>query len=221
MQRMGVERQTCELVMLPFYQRPIAMLTDQQLAKLFVHLEVPVALQAILDAPHMFDDEARFSFQDLINAQTPDKALLSITLCALLLDARMREAGHRSAEILAMSAEMMTQDYAPLYIEHVAKHPTGTLFDRTDLDFLATIPEDLENIADLLAVVADVLPVEDALFINLATILAQQAQAQALIAETLVEAFSGEIINHFEPEIIQDEPRMIGGNVVPFRRRIE
>lgn len=209
-------------------RKPIAMLSDQQLAKLFVHLEVPVAVQSLLNNPRKLDDEGGLALHDMISGQTPDQALISIALSSLLLDAHLRENGHRCAEILAMSAEMMLQDFAPLYLEHTATHPKGTLFDRHDLEFLSTIPEDLENISDLLSVVADVLPGHCATFAKLANILSVQAQAQALVAETLVEAF-GEMA----PEelallaSLQNEKTyadttasaQTADNIIPFRRR--
>lgn len=207
------------------HRKPIAMLSDQQLAKLFVHLEVPVAVQSILDDQRKFDDETRLALHDMLSAQTPDQALISIALSSLLLDAHLRSDGQRSAEILAMSAEMMVQDFAPIYLGHIDKHPKGTLFDRHDLEFLATIPEDLENISDLLAVVADVLPGRCASYAQLATVLSVQAQAQALIAETLVEAFGEMDPSEFEMDILSqsnteaEEQTAAPDNIIPFRRR--
>jgi hypothetical protein len=202
----------------------INMLSDQQLAKLFVHLEVPMAMQTLLESPAPFDPDDRDALQDLICAQTPDQAMLSIALCALLLDARLRLVDIRSAEILAMSAEMMVQDYAPLYLEHIGRHPKGTLFDRHDLEFLSTIPEDLESLADLLTVLGDVLPAEQIGFIDLARVLAAQARAQGLIADTLVEAFTGIDLDMdtedepATPQLATPTPTS-GDNIIPFRRK--
>lgn len=196
------------------YRPAIEMLTDQQLAKLFVHLQVPVAVQAVLDGQQALDDEARYTLSDMIAAQTPDQALLSIALCSLLLDARLRDGGERCAEILAMSSEMMVQDYAPLYLEQLGTKKNATLFDRDDLEFLATIPEDLESIADLLAVVADVVPATQSLVRDVAHILAAQAQAQALIAETITEKFDDDAtMDAIEAAISAAD------NVVPFKKR--
>lgn len=202
-------------------RKPVAMLTDQQLARLFTRLQVPVTIQSVLDDQRLLDDENRLALSDMLASQTPDQALLSIALSAMLLDARLRENNQRCAEILSMSAEMIVQDYAPLYIGHLETHPNGTLFDRTDLEFLSTIPEDLESLSDLLSVVADVLPADFRMYRILATMLAAQAGAQGLVAETLVEAmgdaFDDEAVEDLDRvQIISDETR---DNIVPFKKR--
>lgn len=196
------------------------MLTDQQLARLFTRLHVPVTIQSILDDQRLLDDENRLALCDMIAAQTPDQALLSIALSSMLLDARLRHDGHRSAEILAMSAEMIVQDYAPLYIAHLEQSKNGTLFDRSDLEFLSTIPEDLESLSDLLSVVADVLPDDCRMYRIIASLLAAQAGAQGLVAETLVDAM-GDII---PSDDLDDAARIhisneTADNIVPFKKR--
>lgn len=200
------------------------VLSETHMARLLVHLVVPVAVQTICDGTRDLDDPARLALHDLISAQTPDQALLSIALSAMVLDSRLREREVRAAEILSMSAEMMVQDYAPLYLETISKHPNGSLFDRDDIEFLSTIPEDLESLSDLLSVVADVVPPNCRDFRIIADILAVQASAQALIAETLVDTLSEEF--DFDDVGGLDENRMVihtdaplGDNVVPFRRR--
>lgn len=197
------------------------MLTDQQLAKLFTRLQVPVALQSILDDTRLLDDDNRMALCDMIASQTPDQALLSISLCSMLLDARLRHDGHRCAEILAMSAEMIIQDYAPLYIAHLDRYKTGTLFDQSDLDFLSTIPEDLESLSDLLSVVADVLPDDCRIYRIVTSILAAQAGAQGLVAETLVGSMEDMTIDNFNDRTPFDLSinKSQENNVVPFKRR--
>lgn len=210
-------------------RKPVAMLTDQQLARLFTRLQVPVTIQSILDDTRLFDDENRLALSDMIAAQTPDQALLSIALSSMLLDARLRENGHRCAEILAMSAEMIVQDYAPLYVAHIETHKNGTLFDRDDLEFLSTIPEDLESLSDLLSVVADVLPDDCRIYRTIASLLAAQAGAQGLVAETLTEAMGEWAPDHEADAVetndaapavqIRTDDAAGGDNIVPFRRR--
>lgn len=192
--------------------RPIAMLTDQQLARLFAHLGVPVAVQALLESGPDMTDDSRLALHDMISAQTPDQALIAIAVSGLLIDARLRDQGQRCAEILAMASEMMVQDYAPIFLEHLNKHPHGTLFDRDDLEFLSTIPEDLENLSDLLAVVADVLPSDFQIYSHIALILSHQAQAQALVGETLVEAFGD-----YQGDALEATLSLQTDNIIPFR----
>lgn len=201
---------------------PFESLTETQLARLFAHLQVPMAVQAVVDGLHPLDEAATLALHDMVSAQTPDRALLSVALSSMVMDARLRARGVRVAEVLSMSSEMMVQDYAPLFLQQMSKGEQASLFDRDDLEFLNTIPEDLESLADLLSVVADVIPADLQVYRSLAKILSTQAGAQALIAETVVEAM-GEM-----PDLsdLEDEDRMvvsttapIPDNVVPFRRR--
>ncbi len=207
-------------------RKPAQMLTDQQLARLFTRLQVPVTIQSVLDDQRLLDDENRLAICDMISAQTPDQALLSIALSSMLLDARLREQGHRCAEILAMSAEMIVQDYAPLYVAHLEKHKNGSLFDRSDLEFLSTIPEDLESLSDLLSVVADVVPADAHMYRVIAMILAAQASAQALVAETLVETMDDmfldsdfDSLDHSVSAPMSVSSVTAPDNVIPFKRR--
>lgn len=200
---------------------PFDALSETHMARLLVHLVVPVAVQTICDGTRELDDGARLALHDLITAQTPDQALLSIALSAMVIDSRLRQRDIRAAEILSMSAEMMVQDYAPLYLDTLTKHQGGSLFDRDDIEFLSTIPEDLESLSDLLSVVADVIPASCRDFRIIADILAVQASAQALIAETVVEALSDDFdlddLDESRMVIHRDAP--VGDNIVPFRRR--
>lgn len=205
-------------------RKPAQMLTDQQLARLFTRLQVPVTIQSLLDDQRLLDDENRLAICDMISGQTPDQALLSIALSAMLLDARLRENGHRCAEILAMSAEMIVQDYAPLYVAHLEKNKNGSLFDRSDIEFLSTIPEDLESLSDLLSVVADVVPADCHIYRVIATILAAQASAQALLAETLVETMDDVLMDSVLGTLDDTAHTAISSpfpsdNVIPFKRR--
>ena len=209
---------------MPPYQKNIAMLTDQQLARLFTALQVPVAVQSVLDEQTPLNDETILALHDMISCQTPDQALLSLSISSLLLDARLRASGQRCAEILAMSAEMMVQDYAPLYVEHTQVQKGTSLFDRTDLEFLESIPEDLESIGDLLSVVADVLPASLPDFRRIAQILATQASAQALVAETIVDMMGhdideSEFVDLGALSLKTQETQNLPDNVIPFRRR--
>lgn len=201
---------------------PFETLTETQLARLFARLEVPMAIQALVDGLHPLDEAAIVALHDMVSSQTPDCALMSIGLSSIVLDSRLRARGVRVAEILSMSAEMMVQDYAPLFLEQIAKGQALSLFDRNDLEFLSTIPEDLESLADLLSVVADVMPADFQTYRELAKILSAQAGAQALVAETVIEAMTD------MPDLsgFDDEDRMVVNptaplpdNVVPFRRR--
>jgi hypothetical protein len=201
---------------------PFETLTETQLARLFARLEVPMAVQAVVDGLHPLDEPAIVALHDMISAQTPDRALMSIGLSSIVLDSRLRTRGIRVAEILSMSAEMMVQDYAPLFLEQITKGQNLSLFDRNDLEFLATIPEDLESLADLLSVVMDVMPADFRMYRDLAKILSAQAGAQALVAEAVIEAMTD------LPDLsgFDDQDRMVVNpiaplpdNVVPFRRR--
>ena len=205
------------------------MLTDQQIARLFAHLEVPVAIQSILSDGQPLPDETCHALQDLIAAQTPDRALMGLAIGSILLDARLRESGIRSGEILAMSAEMMIQDYAPHYLKQQQQAPGTSLFDGADPDILGTIPEDLESLSDLLSVVADVLPPDQIMFRELTLTMAAQAQSQALIAEAVLDAMGvtadEDLCNldseemNTRPDLVMATPVCAPDNVVPFRRR--
>ncbi len=202
---------------------PFMPLTDQDLARLMTYLEVPLAVQQICDQDQDLDDTRRYALSDMIAAQTPDRALMGLALSAMILDARLRAHDVRIAEVVSMSAEMMVQDYAPTFLQTI-KSPTSTLFDQNVPELLATVPEDLESLADLLAVVAGLVPDGLPLYRDMATLLSVQAGAQALVAEVLVEALDDETIitGGLTDDLtvsgtvaLQADP----DNIVPFRRR--
>jgi hypothetical protein len=208
-------------------------LTDQTLARLYAHLEVPVAVQDLLSSNTPMDHDAALALQDLIGSQTPDRALLGLAIASIILHSRMRDEGLRMAEVLSLSAEMMVQDYAPAYLSQQIKAPGTTLFDGDDPDLYLTVSEDLESLSDLLEVVGQVLPDDAALFKDMARILSAQAGAQALMAQTVLDALGlGDIDDGGDDFMSRDEGRYIilssslpndeknaPDNVVPFPRR--
>jgi hypothetical protein len=203
---------------------PFMPLTDQDLARLMAYLAVPLAVQQMCDQDQPLDDTRRYALSDMIAAQTPDRALMGLALSAMILDARLRTYDVRIAEVVSMSAEMMVQDYAPTFLHALTTGDITTLFDANVPELLATVPEDLESLADLLAVVAGLVPDRLPLYRDLATLLSVQAGAQALVAEVLVDALDDETIitGGLTDDLtvsgtvaLQADP----DNIVPFRRR--
>jgi hypothetical protein len=199
-------------------------LNDQNLARLMAHLSVPLTVQSILDGAETLDDAARYALSDQVASQTPDQALLSIALSTMVLDARLRAAGVRAAEIVSMSAEMMVQDYAPLYLSLLSSGGPTTLLNGPHHDYFETIPEDLESLSDLLAVVAQVTPDGLGVMRDMATLLSLQAGAQGLVAETLVEAMEAPLLfadldEGTTPATALNVAQTDADNVVPFKRR--
>ena len=166
-----------------------ANLSDQDLATLINHLEIPATMQELLADTSRDDisDDMHFALHDAIADMQPDCALLAITLSARHIIIA-QGAVSPALCVLDMECKRLTQEYGGLWLRN-AHGSNNALEDEAVMDILSLIPEDLEGLADLLQNASPLLNGKAAI---LAEILQIQARAHALIAETFVEAMEQE-----------------------------
>lgn len=169
------------------------MLSERDLARLANTLEIPMVVQDVLDGGTILAPEIRYGLHEVMSNYQPDAALLCMVLAGRKIAMRcLKRHGIRNFSgmaVLKMECDRLIEDYAELWINHAGSGPVD---DNLLFDTLSQIPEDLESMAELLEMNAALLRSrgerEDMAVI--CDILAIQGRAQALIAETFVDAMA-------------------------------
>lgn len=166
------------------------MLSERDLARLANTLEIPMAVQDILDGGTILAPEIRYGMHEVLSNYQPDAALLCLVLAGRKIAMRcLKRHGSRNFSgmaVLKMECDRLIEDYAELWMDHAGRRPVD---DNLLFDTLAQIPEDLESMAELLEMNAALLRSrgerED--MAAICDILAIQGRAQVLIADAFVE----------------------------------
>lgn len=176
------------------------ILSNEDLATLTNRLQTPMIVRDILNGEGALTDDVQMGLHEILSDDQPDSALLSIALCARAI------ARHcTNNTMLEVSSDRIINEYGPIWLRNAQDK---TLDDNLVFETLAHIPEDLEGLAGLLDYHAVMLRGEEAG--EICKILSTQARAQALIAETFLEAFEGtdeapwEMQHGFDPVIAND-----------------
>ena len=164
------------------------MLSEFELAKLTNTLQVPLIVQDILDGEGMLSPDVQYGLHEVLSDYQPDSALLCIALSARKIAAAFQHTSPNMA-VLKIECDRMIADYAELWIDHAEKKNVD---NNLVFDTLEQIPEDLEALAELIEVNLGGLRGTHEDLAGLAEILAVQARAQVLIADTFIDMFENE-----------------------------
>lgn len=159
------------------------MLSDRDLARLTNRLQIPLIVQDIQSGRGMLSPDVEFGLHEVLSDYQPDAALLCIALSARKIAAANIEIAPTMA-IMKMEADRILADYAELWMSHASFRPihNDDLFET-----LENIPEDLEAMSELLEINTAALREKDEDVAGLCEILAVQAKAHVIVAETFIE----------------------------------
>ena len=160
------------------------MLSPKTIDKIEDKLSVPVVIRELMESDSRdLPDAMQYGLHEVISDFQPDSALLCIALSVrVILEAQ----GYFSTALktLLLECDRIIEDYAPLWLEH-AREET---IDQTLLfETLAAVPEDLEALAEMIALNVDLLHETNPKAAALCEILNIQATAHAIIAEHYVD----------------------------------
>lgn len=188
-------------------------LSQSEMEELRQHLIVPMAVADILRHDLAIEPDMQYNLHLALSEVDPDSALLAIALCAQDLAAKAMGRVPMAAALHFESSNIIA-DYGSTWLHH---YKTGPMPDTDFEKVLATVPEDLEALADLTdALCADLVDEHDvsesAAIIILGNLLSIQARAHMEIADYIL----GEI--EFEREMEQSHKT---GTKKPEREMID
>ena len=155
------------------------MLNEKDMALMTAKLYVPVAACEAMDMKKNIEADAHFALHDVLSDMQCDEALLTIAVTAKHI--AKRYAGTNSGtEVLSMECDRIIEEYGPLWL----KHSQSTRKDNSYLmNVLENIPEDLENMAELIELNLAYAAYDNPVISEICEILQIQAGAHAIIAE--------------------------------------
>ena len=183
------------------------MLSENELAKLTNTLQVPLIVQDILDDNGMLSPDVQYGLHEVLSNYQPDSALLCIALSARKIAARFQHNSPNMA-VMKMECDRMIADYAELWIQNAE---SKMIDNNLVFDTLEQIPEDLEALGELLEVNMSFLRPAHEELASLCEILAVQARAQVLIADTFID-----MMEQKAEEPVDTTPIAYNDNVVQF-----
>ena len=187
------------------------MLSDKELAKLANTLQVPLVVQDILDERDILSPDVQYGLHEVLSDYQPDSALLCIALSARKIAGTYKHNCPNMA-VMKMECDRMIADYAELWMRHADKK---MLDDTLVFDTLEQIPEDLEALAELLEINMGFLHKANHELAGLAEILAVQARAQVLVADTFIDLIEQEP-EETQPTSDAQQLQAFNDNVIPF-----
>ena len=187
----------------------INSLNNAERAALHAKFVVPLVVQDMLHGLEPLDDVAEYSMHDIIGGLQPDTALLCVALCAQHVGAH---AAHVAiGKTLQGRAERIVDEYGPLWLAY--EQGRAKMDDAAVADLLAHIPEDLEEMGDLLLALCGELSEDHAIPAILCDILGAEAHMHMEFAEMQLEKLA--LLDTELPELpAQAQPK--GDNIVPF-----
>lgn len=195
----------------------VNMLNKKELATVANRLQVPLIISDILAGEGELTDDVHYGLHSVISDLQPDSALICIALGGLKI-ANAHHVSSPALAVLKIQCESVIDDYAPLWLQNAEEENVN---EHDALDALSNVSEDLEGLADLLALAVDSLQSKDADAAALAKILSVQARAHAVIADELFGALYSEISADIaeEPKIESVIASGMNDNVIPFRQK--
>jgi ABC-type transporter Mla MlaB component len=188
------------------------MLKQNELAKLTNALQVPLLVQDILDGEGELTADVEYGLHEVISNYQPDSVLLCIALSGLKMAQRL-QSQYKNMGVLHMECVRIINDYAPLWIDHAQARPID---ETLVFDTLSDIPEDLDCLAELFELNKSFAEFQNTDVAALCKIMAAQARAQALVADTFID-----LIEQAE-EAADNMPVLntaYNDNVIPFPDR--
>lgn len=188
-----------------------AMLSEIELAKLTNRLQVPLVVQDILDGRDALSPDVQYGLHEILSDYQPDSALLCIALSARKIAAAFAKKSPNMA-VMKMECDRMLADYAEMWIRHAEDK---NLDNNLVFDTLESIPEDLEALAELLEINMHILRGGHEDISAICEILAVQARAQVLIADTFIDLMEQDIEAQ-DPVQANAGYGAMNDNVIPF-----
>lgn len=196
-------------------------LTEQDLARLYLQTEAPIAFDKLIDAPKD-DADLQRELHDTLSSQTPDLALISLSLCGLVAARGLPgQVEHTLLTELAINAEDNLLTVGRLWLDHACY---GIAPDAAhDGPILLSIPERLRILTSIYIEMRDgvtqTTPVRQAL-----SALYYQAESHSDLADIFIEQMLGTEKKHKAKTPVLDQiplplelqPRHEAGKVVQF-----
>ncbi|MCB1538263.1 MAG: hypothetical protein H6865_02880 [Rhodospirillales bacterium] len=137
---------------------PIRRLSEQDLAQLYLQTEAPLRLDDLMQ-DRVHGDAAQIAVHDSIAAQTPDLALISLSLCALIVardfPVELKDGpGGPVLRELTVACEDNLLTVGRLWLDTVCN---GIKPARSDRDVIATIPDRLRILTSIFMELRDML----------------------------------------------------------------
>lgn len=155
------------------------MLNNQNLAILTTRLHVPIAARDAMEGHKEIEADAHYALHDALADMQPDAALLSIALTAKMI-AKSYTGTNSGTEVLIMECDRIIDDYGQLWLDNANKKKMDNSYL---ISILENIPEDLENMAELIEINLSYASYDNPIVAEICDILQIQAGAHALIAE--------------------------------------
>ncbi len=173
----------------------------KDIAKIVNHLQVPLVVADIVNGKDTLTDDMVFSLHDALSDAEPDSALLSIALSTLTI-ANVHKETAASFRMLKSECERIINDYGMMWLRNAQNEQLDA-----DIIFetLLYIPEDFESLSELLDIARIILQNSDSKAAELCKILITQANAQSLIAQTVIDGMEAAHEKPWNMPIYADE----------------
>lgn len=174
------------------------MLQEKDLAALKTKLEIPLVIMDLLSDREVFCANTVYALHDMLSDMQPDAALLAM---ALSVDdiCNSGVVPQEHAAYLSVSCARLIEEYGPLWLAHASNEMIDTAYLA---DVLSFIPEDLEELAELMNMVVS-LSVDHGVAVKILDIFSAQSSAQALVAEAFVDLMVQNNPHSFQADIAQ------------------
>jgi len=155
------------------------MLNNQNLAILTTQLHVPIAARDAMEQRKEIEADAHYALHDALADMQPDAALLSIALTTKMI-AKGYVGSNSGTEILILECDRIIDEYGQIWLDNANKK---NLNNGYLVQLLENIPEDLENMAELIELNLAYAAFDNPVIAEICEILQIQAGAHAIIAE--------------------------------------
>lgn len=181
-------------------------LGEKNLANIANKLEIPLVVSDILHDKERLTGDAQYAIHEAISDMQPDSALLCVALSVKKITSAnaLTSPGLRVVE---MECARVIDEYAELWLKNAEN---GIVDEAEAFDVISRTAEDLESMADMLDTHACLVRNRDAR--ALCEIMAIQARAHALVAETYLEAIE-QPLEIPAPAVAR---KALSGNIIRF-----
>lgn len=150
------------------------LLSQQDLARLHIRLEVPIHIASLLDQGEALIDDEIFCLESQIAQMSPIDALVTFGCCLQVLANYMKH-DPLMEEMFQTQSNFILDDYAPLWL----KAKKARKVPSVPMDWTNHMAEDFEAVAELLGLSLDAVNPSDPAFENIITILMRNAVSYA------------------------------------------
>lgn len=148
------------------------MISDRDIIRVHLSLEVPQAIADMLDRRISLQDDEFYALEAGVSEMTPERALLTMA-CAARYMALEKTLDESLTVSLSLQADSAFDDYAPRFLAGLKQTMKSTCSG-----YMVYMQEDFESFADIFSLVVDLSGGNEALR-DIATILSDQALAHA------------------------------------------